>query len=174
MFAHPEFKGKPVIGGKDCEAVTKTPANGETFHIGEGIEVKALYTPCHTQDSICWFMTDKASGERVVFTGDTLFHGGCGRFFEGSAEEMHTALNKTLAALPDDTKVYVSHSCAEEKWLWANVCTSPATNTPSPTSSSPLLSHTQSPSRNYSISPRTTSRRRASSPLAMRSNITSS
>lgn len=32
---------------------------------------------------------------------------GCGRFFEGSAEEMNTALNKTLAALPDDTKVYV-------------------------------------------------------------------
>lgn len=32
---------------------------------------------------------------------------GCGRFFEGTAEEMHTALNKTLAAVPDDTKVYV-------------------------------------------------------------------
>lgn len=32
---------------------------------------------------------------------------GCGRFFEGSAEEMDTALNKTLGALPDDTKVYV-------------------------------------------------------------------
>ena len=32
---------------------------------------------------------------------------GCGRFFEGTAEEMNTALNKTLAALPDDTKVYV-------------------------------------------------------------------
>jgi len=33
---------------------------------------------------------------------------GCGRFFEGNAEEMHTALNKTLSSLPDDTKVYVS------------------------------------------------------------------
>jgi len=33
---------------------------------------------------------------------------GCGRFFEGTAEEMDTALNKTLASLPDDTKVYVS------------------------------------------------------------------
>jgi hydroxyacylglutathione hydrolase len=32
---------------------------------------------------------------------------GCGRFFEGTPAEMHTALNKTLAALPDDTKVYV-------------------------------------------------------------------
>lgn len=71
---------------------------------------------------------EDASG-KVVFTGDTLFHGGkfgwsevgrkdiktngdggigCGKFFEGTGEEMNTALNKTLAALPDDTKVYVS------------------------------------------------------------------
>lgn len=66
--------------------------------------------------------------EKVVFTGDTLFIGGkvhrrhsplktihswphflgCGRFFEGTPAEMHTALNKTLAGLPDDTKVYVN------------------------------------------------------------------
>ncbi|KAK4952226.1 hypothetical protein LTR28_006719 [Elasticomyces elasticus] len=39
----------------------------------------------------------------------TLFIGGCGRFFEGTAEEMHKALNKTLAASPNDTKVYPGH-----------------------------------------------------------------
>jgi hydroxyacylglutathione hydrolase len=33
---------------------------------------------------------------------------GCGRFFEGTAEDMHKALNEILASLPDDTKVYVS------------------------------------------------------------------
>lgn len=32
---------------------------------------------------------------------------GCGRFFEGTPEEMDKALNETLAALPDETKVYV-------------------------------------------------------------------
>jgi len=67
------IQGKPIIGGKDCEDVTKTPKNGEGFKIGD-IAVKALYTPCHTQDSICWFMEDSTG--RVVFTGDTLFHGG--------------------------------------------------------------------------------------------------
>ena len=36
--------------------------------------MKALHTPCHTQDSICWFMED--GNQRVVFTGDTLFIGG--------------------------------------------------------------------------------------------------
>ena len=73
QLAHSEFKGKPIIGGKDCEGVTRTPKNGEGFKIGD-IAVKALYTPCHTQDSICWFMEDSTG--RVIFTGDTLFHGG--------------------------------------------------------------------------------------------------
>ena len=47
--------------------------------------------------------------DRAVFTGDTLFIGGCGRFFEGTAAEMDKALNEVLAALPDDTKVYPGH-----------------------------------------------------------------
>jgi hydroxyacylglutathione hydrolase len=96
----------PIIGGKDAEGVTRTPADGEGWKIGS-IAVRGLYTPCHTQDSICWFMED--GGRRVVFTGDTLFHAGCGRFFEGSAAEMNTALNETLAALPDDTSVFPGH-----------------------------------------------------------------
>ena len=117
------FKGLQVIGGKDCQAVTKTPEHKATFKIGQNITVTALHTPCHTQDSICWFMED--GNDRVVFTGDTLFIGGtsapslaaiilrltmkqgCGRFFEGTPAEMDTALNETLASLPHDTKVYV-------------------------------------------------------------------
>lgn len=63
-----------VIGGKDCEAVTKTPKHEESFKIGQKISVKALHTPCHTQDSICWLM--EHGDDRVVFTGDTLFIGG--------------------------------------------------------------------------------------------------
>lgn len=85
--------------------MTKTPSHGETFTIGDSIKVKALHTPCHTQDSICYLFED--GSDKAVFTGDTLFIGGCGRFFEGTPEEMHKALNETLAALPDDTKVYV-------------------------------------------------------------------
>ena len=69
-----QFKDLPVIGGKDCEAVTRTPKHDEKFKIGSAITVTALHTPCHTQDSICWFMEDDT--EKVVFTGDTLFIGG--------------------------------------------------------------------------------------------------
>ncbi|PFH55373.1 hypothetical protein XA68_18471 [Ophiocordyceps unilateralis] len=95
-----------VVGGKDCEAVTKTPTHGETWKLGD-ISVKSVHTPCHTQDSICYYMEDQTG--RAVFTGDTLFVGGCGKFFEGSAGEMHEALNKRLAHLPDDTVVYPGH-----------------------------------------------------------------
>jgi hydroxyacylglutathione hydrolase len=52
---------------------------------------------------------------------------GCGRFFEGTAEEMHTALNKTLAAVPDDTKVYVSP--AKLEGIYFTNCISPDTST---------------------------------------------
>ncbi|KAI9678610.1 MAG: Cytoplasmic glyoxalase II [Caeruleum heppii] len=111
------FNGLPITGGKDCQGVTKTPSNGETFKIGQSITVRALHTPCHTQDSICYFVED--GSDRAVFTGDTLFIGGCGRFFEGTPAEMHTALNKTLAALPDDTKVYPGHEYTKQNVKFA-------------------------------------------------------
>lgn len=47
----------------------------------------------------------------MVLTKDVA---GCGKFFEGNAAEMHEALNKRLATLPDDTVVYVSLTCSSE------------------------------------------------------------
>lgn len=80
MLSQISIPNNTIYGGKDCDAVTKTPKDGEEFKIGD-IKVKALYTPCHTQDSICWFMQD--GEERVVFTGDTLFIGGMLFYFVG-------------------------------------------------------------------------------------------
>ena len=68
--------GKPdldIIGGKNCQSVTKTPEHGSTFKLGN-ISVKSVHTPCHTQDSICYFLED--GNDRAVFTGDTLFISG--------------------------------------------------------------------------------------------------
>ncbi|KHN94584.1 Las1-like protein [Metarhizium album ARSEF 1941] len=95
-----------IIGGKNCEGVTRTPAHEETFKLGD-ISVRAVHTPCHTQDSICFFMEDDSG--KAVFTGDTLFISGCGKFFEGNAAEMHEALNRRLGSLPNDTVVYPGH-----------------------------------------------------------------
>ena len=56
---------------------------------------------------MCYFVDD--GSQRAVFTGDTLFLGGCGRFFEGDARQMHEALVSVLGSLPDDTQVFCGH-----------------------------------------------------------------
>ena len=53
-----------------------------------------------------------------MFTGDTLFAGGCGRLFEGDAAQMMGSLAK-LAALPDDTRVYCGHEYTEKNLEFA-------------------------------------------------------
>ncbi|KAG1858402.1 beta-lactamase-like protein [Suillus subalutaceus] len=100
----------PVYGGFDVPAKTDLVEDGGEFTVGDNIHVRCLATPCHTKDSICFHVTDTSNKSQSggVFTGDTLFLGGCGRFFEGTAEQMHTSLSK-LATLPDNTVVYNGH-----------------------------------------------------------------
>jgi len=83
----------------------------DEFTLGKNIRVKCLATPCHTQDSICFHATDASDASHpggAVFTGDTLFVAGCGRFFEGTGAEMHAALSY-LGTLPESTRVYNGH-----------------------------------------------------------------
>jgi len=101
-----------VYGGDDrIDAVTQKVTQGSKFQIGS-LKVECLFTPCHTQGHICYFVTHNDGSNPAVFTGDTLFLGGCGRFFEGTAEEMQEALNVKLASLPDETLVYCGHEYA--------------------------------------------------------------
>ncbi len=76
--------------------------------MGSSLTVSVLFTQGHTIDSKCYYIEDKITNERVVFTGDTLFTAGCGDLNEGFGEDMNRALNKVLGNLPDDTVVYVS------------------------------------------------------------------
>lgn len=69
------------------------------------LNIRALSTTGHTMDHICYYVDGE---DRAVFTGDCLFSSGCGRFFEGTPENMWKAF-KALLALPDDTKVYFGH-----------------------------------------------------------------
>ena len=64
--------------------------------------MKCLFTPCHTTGHICYYITSEGEEDKAVFTGDTLFIGSCGRFFEGTADQMYKSLGK-LAALPKET-----------------------------------------------------------------------
>ncbi|KAJ2785114.1 Cytoplasmic glyoxalase II [Coemansia javaensis] len=101
--------GVAVYGGDErIPAMTRRLAHGDEFAVG-ALQVRALSTHGHTTSSISYYVQDAASGQRAVFTGDTLFVGGCGRLFEGSPGDMHKSLNETLAALPGDTLVYAGH-----------------------------------------------------------------
>ncbi|XP_064541139.1 hydroxyacylglutathione hydrolase, mitochondrial isoform X1 [Drosophila montana] len=99
-----------VYGGDDrIGAMNHKVRQDDTFTIGN-LNVRCLSTPCHTSGHICYHVTASNSHDPgAVFTGDTLFQGGCGRFFEGTPEEMYDALCAKLSALPDDTKVFCGH-----------------------------------------------------------------
>ncbi|KAH9901253.1 hydroxyacylglutathione hydrolase [Cubamyces lactineus] len=105
-----DFPDAPIYGGSNkIPALTNQVKDKDEFTIGN-IHVRCLATPCHTQDSICYYVTSSSGAAHPggVFTGDTLFVAGCGRFFEGTGAEMHAALSH-LATLPPATVVYDGH-----------------------------------------------------------------
>ncbi|CAL9737749.1 hydroxyacylglutathione hydrolase, cytoplasmic isozyme [Monosporozyma servazzii] len=85
-----------VAGSKVSPGATIIPEHLDKFKLGNNIEITCVRTPCHTKDSICYYAKDNVTKEQAVFTGDTLFTAGCGRFFEGDGNEMNIALNETL------------------------------------------------------------------------------
>lgn len=72
-----------------------------------GLRWQVLQVPGHTSGHIAWYCPDTL-GHPALFSGDTLFSGGCGRLFEGTAQQMYQSL-QTLAALPPDTRVFCAH-----------------------------------------------------------------
>ena len=97
----------PVHGGEErVQAISNIVRHGDSIALGD-ITISVLSTPCHTRGHVCYLVKDDSSP--AVFTGDTLFLGGCGRFFEGDAAQMQQALNEVLAGLPDETRVFCGH-----------------------------------------------------------------
>jgi len=83
-----------------------------------GISILIIATPGHTQGSVCYYVQPSKNQDGVLFTGDTLFIGGCGRPIECDASTMWDSLQK-IAALPDDTLVYPGHNYTEENYEFA-------------------------------------------------------
>ncbi|KAF5771212.1 putative hydroxyacylglutathione hydrolase [Helianthus annuus] len=103
--------GIKVYGGSidNVKGCTNKVENGDKLSLGADINILSLHTPCHTKGHISYYLTGKEEDDPAVFTGDTLFVAGCGKFFEGTAEQMHESLCVTLASLPKQTKVYCGH-----------------------------------------------------------------
>jgi hydroxyacylglutathione hydrolase len=76
-----------------------------------GLRFEVIDVPGHTAGHIAYFQAGTALGPEpapILFCGDTLFSGGCGRLFEGTPQQMHRSLSR-LAALPGNTRVCCAH-----------------------------------------------------------------
>lgn len=97
----------PVYGpaNDNIKTVTHPLNGGDTLAIEcLDVEFQVLAMPGHTLGHIAYY----SQKEQVLFCGDTLFAGGCGRIFEGTPAQMFSSL-QTLAALPEQTAVYCAH-----------------------------------------------------------------
>ncbi|KAM3864320.1 hydroxyacylglutathione hydrolase-like protein [Diretmus argenteus] len=105
-----DVPGLRVYGGDDrIGGLTDKVTDTQELKFNS-INVRCLFTPCHTSGHMCYFVwEDECTDAPAVFTGDTLFVGGCGQFFEGTAEQMYHNLTQVLGSLPQDTKVFCGH-----------------------------------------------------------------
>ncbi|KAG5600377.1 hypothetical protein H5410_031747 [Solanum commersonii] len=103
--------GIKIYGGSvdNVRGCTDKVENGDRVSLGVDISILSLHTPAHTKGHISYYVTDKEGEDPAVFTGDTLFIAGCGKFFEGTAEQMYQSLCVTLGSLPKPTLVYCGH-----------------------------------------------------------------
>ena len=102
-----EASGATIIGpaGENGKVPGLDRAIGEGDRISIGAhEAEVWEVPGHTIGHIAYIFRD----DQVAFVGDTMFAMGCGRLFEGSADQMHHSLGR-LASLPEDTKLYCAH-----------------------------------------------------------------
>jgi hydroxyacylglutathione hydrolase len=105
----------PVYGpaGESIACITVPLREGDTVTLSDfQAQFQVIDVPGHTRGHIAYY------GHGALFCGDTLFGCGCGRLFEGTAEQMWVSLNK-LAALPPDTNVFCAHEYTQSNIRFA-------------------------------------------------------
>ena len=98
--------GAAIVGPQEVTRIApldRVVVDGDVVELGE-TRFGVIDTGGHTLGHIAFY----DAADAVAFVGDTLFALGCGRLFEGTAEQMWTSLGK-LTALPDATTVYCAH-----------------------------------------------------------------
>jgi len=103
--------------GRRIAGIDKVVADGDIMTIGDR-QIKVIGTGGHTQTSVCYYMEGTAGETGTVWTGDTMFIGGCGRILECDASTMRKSLLK-IAELPEDTLVYCGHDYTIENYEFA-------------------------------------------------------
>jgi hydroxyacylglutathione hydrolase len=113
--------GCKIIGAdkRRIPGIDSVVADGQILPVAKR-KVRVIATPGHTSTSVCYYMEPSAGSENgILWTGDTLFVGGCGRLLECDAQTMWESLQK-LASLPEDTLVYCGHDYTLENYEFAN------------------------------------------------------
>lgn len=121
-FYAEKYPGISIYGGEhDHVEKCNHPLSDQEEVLFKGqSKFRTLFTPCHTKGHVCYYLDCSADGgKRILFTGDTIFHCGLGRFFEGTAEDMHKILCLTLFKLPEDTLLFFGHEYAEDNLNFA-------------------------------------------------------
>jgi hydroxyacylglutathione hydrolase len=106
LLAHAKV---PVFGPRSraMPMVSRVVAEGDRIAVpGLALDLEVLEVPGHTQDHIAYLR--HAPGSHWLFCGDTLFAGGCGRLFDGTAQQLMQSLSR-LAGLPGNTLVFCAH-----------------------------------------------------------------
>ncbi|MHC4617802.1 MAG: hydroxyacylglutathione hydrolase [Planctomycetota bacterium] len=112
--------GCGVIGSdeKRIPGIDRVVSDGEILTVGER-QIRVIATPGHTRTSVSYYLRPAGESESgAVWTGDTMFVGGCGRLLECDAEAMWDSL-QSLACLPDRTLVYCGHDYTAENYEFA-------------------------------------------------------
>jgi hydroxyacylglutathione hydrolase len=104
-----------IAGDSAISGVDKVVADGDTLAIGD-VRITVLATPGHTSTSVCYFV--ESDSGRDLFTGDTMFVGGCGRILTGEPPVMWRSLQQ-IACLPDETRVWPGHDYTIENYEFA-------------------------------------------------------
>mgnify|MGYP000305380930 CR=1 FL=1 len=95
-----------ILGLAGFEPATYDAAKAEAM-LADIKARKVIDVPGHTAGHVAYYCAD-VEGSPVLFCGDTLFSGGCGRLFEGKPAQMLASLDR-LAALPGQTRVCCAH-----------------------------------------------------------------
>ena len=93
----------PAAEAAKISTLDRQVREGDRVMLG-AVAADVIEVPAHTAGHIAYHFAD----EGAAFVGDTLFAMGCGRLFEGTAEQMHDNLQR-LARLPDATRLYCAH-----------------------------------------------------------------
>lgn len=90
-----------------------TVSDGDFIEVGS-VALKVIHTPGHTPGGMCLYIEETPDNKGMIFTGDTLFAGTCGRtdFPGGSFEQLENAVVTKLYSLPGETTLFPGHNYA--------------------------------------------------------------